>query len=103
MHVCAWGGLHPELERRGPWAGHPGLLPIIDGTVIDGTVINGTVINVEVEHLPGERSPNRCGCGAATLMPPARICTGLAIHGETWQPNSPEACSRRRPRLPILR
>jgi hypothetical protein len=47
VHVRAWGGLHPELEHRGPWADHPGLLPIIDGTVI----------NVAVEHLPGDRSP----------------------------------------------
>jgi hypothetical protein len=47
VHVRAWGGLHPELERRGGWADHDGPLPIL----------TGTVVNVTVDHLPGDRAP----------------------------------------------
>ena len=46
VHVRAWGGLHPELERRAAWADHAGPLPIIEGSII----------NITVDHLPGERA-----------------------------------------------
>jgi hypothetical protein len=45
--VCAWGQLHPKLERRAGWAGHHGPLPIIPATVL----------HVAVERLPGDRAP----------------------------------------------
>ena len=47
VRVRAWGRLHPELDRRGGWAGHRGVLPIVEGTVI----------NVTVDRLPGDRAP----------------------------------------------
>ncbi len=47
VHVRAWGGLHPELERRAAWADHAGPLPIIEGSII----------NLTVDHLPGDRAP----------------------------------------------
>lgn len=37
--------MHPRLASRGPWVGHPGSLPIVEGTVI----------RLQVEHLPGQR------------------------------------------------
>lgn len=43
----AFARMHPRLESRGGWAGHPGPLPIIAGTAI----------GLEVEHLPGDRDP----------------------------------------------
>jgi hypothetical protein len=45
--ASAWHRCHPRLEHRGPWREHPGLLPIIEGTLI----------RLQVEHLPGERTP----------------------------------------------
>ena len=47
VHVRAWGGLHPELERRAAWGDHTGPLPIIEGSNI----------NLTVDHLPGDRAP----------------------------------------------
>lgn len=47
VYVRAWGGLHPELERRAAWADHTGPLPIIEGSII----------NLTVDHLPGDRAP----------------------------------------------
>jgi hypothetical protein len=37
--------MHPRLAHRGPWADHPGTLPIIEGILI----------RLAVEHLPGRR------------------------------------------------
>ena len=37
----------PGSEHRGPWRGHHGELPIIEGTLI----------RLQVEHLPGDRAP----------------------------------------------
>jgi hypothetical protein len=34
VRVRAWGGLHPELERRAEWADHAGPLLIIEGSII---------------------------------------------------------------------
>ena len=48
----AWDRLHPRLTRRAAWAGHEGLLPIIEGTMI----------RLQVDHLPGGGARNRCGC-----------------------------------------
>jgi hypothetical protein len=45
VQVTAWGGLHPELERRGAFAGLTGPLPII----------RGTIIRVQVSSLPRSR------------------------------------------------
>jgi hypothetical protein len=43
--ATGWDRMHPRLEHRGSWAGHPGPLPIVEGTVI----------RLQVEHLPGQR------------------------------------------------
>lgn len=45
----AWSRLHPKLTRRGHWAGHPGLPPIVEGTVI----------RIDVSRLP--RPSSRAG------------------------------------------
>ena len=43
VHVAAWRGLHPKLERRahGRWAAHD-----------QPPIVSGTIIRVQVEHLP---------------------------------------------------
>src|SRR5918994_990914 len=41
--ATAWARMHPRLAHRGPWADHPGTLPIIEGILI----------RLAVEHLPG--------------------------------------------------
>jgi hypothetical protein len=43
----AWDRLHPILTHRAAWAGYPGELPIIEGTVI----------RLEVDHLPSGGDP----------------------------------------------
>lgn len=43
--ATGWQRMHPRLERRGAWIGHPGPLPIVEGTLI----------RLVVEHLPGQR------------------------------------------------
>ena len=43
----AWDRLHPRLAHRGAWAGHPGELPIIEGTLI----------RLQVDRLPGGHDP----------------------------------------------
>jgi hypothetical protein len=43
--ATSWDRMHPRLTHRGPWADHPGRLPIVAGTVI----------RLAVEHLPGQR------------------------------------------------
>lgn len=43
--ATGWDRMHPRLAHRGPWAEHPGTLPIVAGTVI----------RLQVEHLPGQR------------------------------------------------
>src|SRR5499427_915152 len=45
--ASSWQRLHTKLERRGAWAGHPGELPVIEGTLI----------RLAVGHLPGDRDP----------------------------------------------
>jgi hypothetical protein len=47
--ATAWGRLHPQLIRRSAWRQHPGVLPVIEGTVI----------RLQVERLPhgGEPKP----------------------------------------------
>ena len=45
--ASAWDRLHPRLTHRAAWLGHPGELPIIDGTLI----------RLQVGHLPGDRNP----------------------------------------------
>ena len=49
----AFDALHPRLTHRAAWIGHKGELPVLPGTVI----------RLQVEHLPGDASPSRCGCG----------------------------------------
>jgi len=46
--TTAFDRQHQRIERRGPWAGHQGELPIIEGTLIQLTV----------DHLPGDRTPD---------------------------------------------
>jgi hypothetical protein len=43
--TTSWDRMHPRLTHRGPWAEHPGPLPIVEGTLI----------RLQVEHLPGQR------------------------------------------------
>jgi hypothetical protein len=45
--VNAYGRRHQRLTRRGDWHQHPGLLPIVEGTLIQ----------VRVDRLPGQRAP----------------------------------------------
>jgi len=45
--AAAWHRMHPKLYARGAWAGHPGKLPVIEGTVIQLTV----------DHLPHDQHP----------------------------------------------
>ena len=47
--AAAWGRLHQRLASRGGWEGHDGKLPVIEGTLI----------GLAVDHLPGDRSPER--------------------------------------------
>jgi hypothetical protein len=44
--ATSWDRMHPRLTHRGPWAAHPGRLPIVEGTLI----------RLAVEHLPGQRA-----------------------------------------------
>ena len=43
--AMAWPRLHQRLEHRGSWEGHPGELPVVEGTLI----------RLQVDHLPGQR------------------------------------------------
>jgi hypothetical protein len=45
--VHAYGRRHQRLTRRGGWDTHPGLLPVVEGTLIQ----------VIVDRLPGDRAP----------------------------------------------
>ena len=45
--AAAWDRLHPRLAHRGAWAGHPGPLPVLEGTVV----------RLTVGRLPGDRKP----------------------------------------------
>src|SRR4051794_22960751 len=45
--TTGWDRMHPRLEHRGPWADHPGPVPIVEGTLI----------RLAVDHLPGQRQP----------------------------------------------
>ena len=62
----AWDRLHPRLTHRSAWLDHDGPLPVIEGTVI----------RLQVDHLPGDRIPSRCGCGARSPAPPRLRWTG---------------------------
>jgi hypothetical protein len=63
--ATAWDRMHPRLTHRGPWAGHPGRLPIVEGTLI----------RLRVDHLPGQREAkpiwlwtSAIGADAATVI-----------------------------------
>ena len=56
------GRLHQRLASRAGWEDHHGELPVIEGTLI----------RLAVDHLPGDRAPNRCGCGPHAPGPPPR-------------------------------
>jgi hypothetical protein len=45
--VHAYDHRHQRITRRGGWQQHPGLLPIVEGTLIQ----------VQVDRLPGQRTP----------------------------------------------
>jgi hypothetical protein len=45
--ATAWDRLHPRLTRRAAWEGHPGELPILEGTLL----------RLAVDRLPGDRHP----------------------------------------------
>ncbi|WP_414990675.1 NF041680 family putative transposase [Aeromicrobium sp.] len=55
----AWTRTHPRLERRGPWAGHEGPTPVIEGTLI----------SLRVERLPGDRTPRPLWLWVSTPEP----------------------------------
>jgi DDE superfamily endonuclease len=60
----AFDRLHPRLTRRAAWAGHPGELPILEGTLI----------RLTVDRLPGERSPKPVWLWhSRTGLTPARV------------------------------
>jgi hypothetical protein len=42
--ATSWDRASPRLARRGAWAGHPGLLPVLEGTLI----------RVHAHHLPAQ-------------------------------------------------
>jgi hypothetical protein len=46
-HARSWDRLHTKLTRVGAWAGHAGLLPIVEGTVVC----------LQVDRLPGTGTP----------------------------------------------
>ncbi|WP_244945070.1 hypothetical protein [Couchioplanes caeruleus] len=56
----AWDRLHPRLTHRAAWLDHDGALPVIEGTLI----------RLQAEHLPGDATPHRCGCGRRVLASP---------------------------------
>src|SRR3954449_5225358 len=63
--ATAWDRMPPRLTHRGPWAGHPGRLPIVEGTLI----------RLTVEHLPDQREAqpvwlwtSAIGADAATVI-----------------------------------
>ena len=58
--ATAWGRLHQRLASRAGWENHHGELPVIEGTLI----------RLAVDHLPGDRSPDRCGYGPRVPEPP---------------------------------
>ena len=45
--ACSWQRAHQKLYACGPWEGHQGELPVIEGTLI----------RLAVDHLPHEREP----------------------------------------------
>lgn len=57
--AVAFARMHPKLESRGGWAGHPGALPIIEGTVV----------GLSVERLPGNRDPRPVWLWASKPVP----------------------------------
>lgn len=59
-----WDRIHPKLTRRGAWSGHPGALPVIEGTLI----------RLRVERLPGDRHPTPVWLWtSATGLDPAAV------------------------------
>jgi hypothetical protein len=54
--AAAWGRLYQQLAARAGWDGFDGELPIVEGTLIQ----------LQIQHLPGDRSPDRC---AALVIP----------------------------------
>ena len=84
--AAAWDRLHPRLTHRAGWLGHDGELPVIDGTLI----------RLQVDHLPGDRDPDRYGYGARVpaLPPPTWTGTGRrSCDALIW--STPSGCSSR--------
>ncbi|RPK50691.1 hypothetical protein EES40_05105 [Streptomyces sp. ADI93-02] len=86
--ASAWDRLHPLLVRRSAWVGHPeGELPVIEGTVV----------RLQVDHLRGDTTPGRSGCGGRA--PPQRQTTWTGSGGHSCADstlNTPSECSSRR-------
>ena len=57
--AAAWDRMHPRLTHRAGWLDDDGPLPVIEGTLI----------RLQVDHLPGDRTRNRCGCGGHAPVP----------------------------------
>jgi hypothetical protein len=67
--AMAWGRLHQRLASRAGWEDHDGELPVIEGTLI----------RLQVDHLPGDRSPERLW-----LWTTAAATSADAVN-RTWQ------------------
>ena len=82
--ATSWDRVHPRLTHRTCWIDHAGELPIIEGTLI----------RLRVQHLPGDRTPNRCGCGPPPPQPPRPTWTagGRRSYAASTS-NTPSACS----------
>ncbi|MCZ4590397.1 hypothetical protein O4328_43445 [Rhodococcus opacus] len=85
--ASAWNRLHPLLVHRGSWAQDPGPPPIVEGTVI----------RLTVDHLPGDRHPTRCGCGARTRasVPTNSTGCGSCFCGASISSTPSDSSSRR--------
>jgi len=86
--ASAWGRMHPRLTRRGAWLDHP------EDT--DLPIVEGTLIRLQVDHLPGDRAPNRCGCRPPAPTPPPTRSTWPGRHScadSTWSTPSGSSSS----------
>ncbi len=72
--AMAWDRIHPRLTHRGPW---------LDLAKEELPIPHGTLIRLRVERLPGDRDPNRSGCGPPRPPP----------HRQTWTAGGRRSCA----------
>ena len=58
--ATSWDRVHPRLTRRACWLDYTGQPPVIEGALI----------RLQVQHLPGDRTRSRYGCGPRSPTPP---------------------------------